>query len=184
MNNVWCHPEMFPIRKKMRFFVCLFVLEIITGRAVPRWQRNRSGRPLFPPQIHQKIIACAATPTGQLLNAGRGSQKGKPISSEWGRAKDKDKKRDKRLQNGDHCPGAKPWRRTRFQTMGNPLTGGVRGELRNLRGKHKETKWRKFTTEIEPNGNFQLSSSSYTCIQPTASGGRVRRLGLWGSVLV
>ena len=54
--------------------------------------------------------------------------------------------------------------------MGNPLTGGVRGELRNLRGKHKETKWRKFTTEIEPNGNFQLSSSSYTCIHPQLVG--------------
>ena len=25
-------------------------------KAVPRWQRNRTGRPLYPPQIHQKII--------------------------------------------------------------------------------------------------------------------------------
>ena len=24
--------------------------------AVPRWRRNRMGRPLFPTQIHQKII--------------------------------------------------------------------------------------------------------------------------------
>ena len=40
--------------------------------AVLRWQRNRTGEPLSPPQIHRKIIWCWATLTKQLLNTGRG----------------------------------------------------------------------------------------------------------------
>ena len=33
-----------------------WALKYYCGQAVPRWQRNRMGRPLSPPQIHQKII--------------------------------------------------------------------------------------------------------------------------------
>ena len=40
--------------------------------AVLRRQRNMMGRPLSPPQIHQKMIL--STPTEQFLNAGRGHQ--------------------------------------------------------------------------------------------------------------
>ena len=30
-------------------------METISWDVVPRWQRNRTGRPLYPPQIHHKI---------------------------------------------------------------------------------------------------------------------------------
>ena len=61
-------------------------------------------------------------------------QKGKSVSLEWSRAKDKDKKGGKRFQNGDLSLGRQSWRRKSFHTLGNPLTGRVMGELQNLRG--------------------------------------------------
>ena len=39
-----------------------------------RWRRSRTGRTLYPPQIHQKNIKCRVNSTKQLLNAGRGHQ--------------------------------------------------------------------------------------------------------------
>ena len=54
------------------------------------------------------------------------------------RTKDKDKKGDKGFQDGDG-PGRELKRRS-FHTVGNPPTGGVSGELWNLRGQHNRKK--------------------------------------------
>ena len=69
---------------------------MIFSGVVPRWWRNRTGRPLSPPQIHQKINSskdeftnsskeeCWATATKQLLNTGRGHQAPrKAVHSLW-----------------------------------------------------------------------------------------------------
>ena len=67
-------------------------------KAVPRWQRNRTGRPLSPHKLIKISFECWATSTEQLLNAGRGCQaprKGTPsLQNEVGK-NIKDKKRDK-----------------------------------------------------------------------------------------
>ena len=45
-----------------------------TTSGVPRWQKNRMGRPLSPPQILQENIWMWPTSTKQFLNAGGGHQ--------------------------------------------------------------------------------------------------------------
>ena len=76
--------------------------------AVLRWQRNRTGRPLSPPQIHQKIIWMLSNSTKQLLNTGGGHQaprKAAPCLQKDAGQNIKDKKRDKRVRDGDPSQG-------------------------------------------------------------------------------
>ena len=65
------------------------------GGAVPRWQRNRTGRPLSPQQIHQKIIWMLSNihrTTSELWWRIPGTQKGTPFSSKGGKTKYKRQK--------------------------------------------------------------------------------------------
>ena len=55
-------------------------------------------------------------------------------------------------------------------------------ELRNIRGKHNEAKWRKLNTDILSNSNFQLRSSTHACVYLQQME-MVQSLGLPGSVL-
>ena len=60
------------------------------GGAVLRWQRNRTGRPLSPPQIHQKNIWMLSQfhkTTSECWQRTSGTQKGSPLSSKGGRTK-------------------------------------------------------------------------------------------------
>ena len=62
---------------------------------VPRWQRNRMGWPLSPPQIHQKIIWMLSNfhkTTSECWQRTPGIQKGSPFSSKGGRTKYKRQK--------------------------------------------------------------------------------------------
>ena len=71
--------------------------------AVPRWWRNRTGRPLSPPQIHQKIIWMLSNfhkTTSEYWQSTLGTQKGRPFSSKGGRTKYK-RQRDKRIKDGN-----------------------------------------------------------------------------------
>ena len=72
--------------------------------AVLRWQRNRTGRPLSPQQIHQKNIWTLSKfhkTTSECWQRTSGTQKSSPLSSKGGRKKYKDKKKDKRGRVGD-----------------------------------------------------------------------------------
>ena len=78
---------------------------------IPRW-RNRMGRLLSPPQIHQKIIWMLSNfhkTTSEHLQSTPGNQKGSPFSSKGGRTKYKrQKERQKRVGNlswGGSCEG-------------------------------------------------------------------------------
>ena len=65
-------------------------LKTNTGGAVLRWQRNRTGRPLSPPQIHQKNIWTLSKfhkTTSGCLQRTSGTQKSSPLSSKGGRKK-------------------------------------------------------------------------------------------------
>ena len=58
--------------------------------AVLRWQRNRTGRPLSPPQIHRKNIWTPSKfhrTTSECWQRPSGTQKGSPLSSKGGRTK-------------------------------------------------------------------------------------------------
>ena len=96
-------------------------------RAVLRWQRNRTGRPLSPPQIHRKNIWTLRKfhkTTSECWQGTSGTQKGSPLSSNGGREKNiKDKKRDKRGKDGDQSWEGSLKRERSFQIPGNTLTG-------------------------------------------------------------
>ena len=61
----------------------------------PRWQRNRTGRPLSPPKTHQKIISMLSNfhkTTSECWQRTPGTQKGIPFSLTGGRMKYKRQK--------------------------------------------------------------------------------------------
>ena len=65
------------------------------------------GRPLYPPQIHQKYICTLSKlhkTTSECWQRISATQKSSPLSSKEGRQNIKDKKRDKIVRDGD-CPG-------------------------------------------------------------------------------
>ena len=75
----------------------------IVGEAVLRWQRNRTGRPLSPPKIHQKNIYTLSKihkTTSECWQRTLGTQKSSPLSSKGGRKNIKDKKIGKRGRDG------------------------------------------------------------------------------------
>ena len=92
---------------------------------VLRWWRNRTGRPLSPPQIHQRTFERGVNSTKQLLNASRGHQAPRKVAHCLRKDVGKnitDKKRD----NGGR-DGAPSWegslkKEKSFQTPGNTLT--------------------------------------------------------------
>ena len=71
---------------------------------VLRWHWNRMGRPLSPPQIHQRSFEARENSTQQLRNAGGGHQAPRKaaqcIQKEVGQHI-KDKKRDKKDRDRD-----------------------------------------------------------------------------------
>ena len=95
-------------------------------RAVLRWQRNRMGRPLSPPQIHGKDIWTLSKfhkTTSECWQRTSGTQKGSPLPSKGGRGKNiKDKKRDKRGKDRDPSWEGSLKKERSFQTPGNTLT--------------------------------------------------------------
>ena len=93
--------------------------------AVLRWQRNRMGRPLSPPQIHQKNIWTLRKFHNTTLNASRGHQAPrKAAHCIWKEVEKniKDKKRDKRGRDGALSQEGSLKKERSFQTPGNTLT--------------------------------------------------------------
>ena len=71
--------------------------------AVLRWQRNKMGRPLSPPQIHQKNISTLSKfykTISECWQRTSGTQKSRSLSSKTGRKNIKDEKRDKGGREG------------------------------------------------------------------------------------
>ena len=100
-NSLWSRRQcMLPVKCKDRDIWS----EDGTGRGeVLRWLGNRMGRPLSPPQIHQKNISTLSKfhkTTSECQQRTSGTQKSSSLSSKRGRKKYKDKKRDKRGREG------------------------------------------------------------------------------------
>ena len=148
--------------------------------AVLRWRRNRTGRPLSPPQIHQKIIWMLSNfhkTTSECWQRTPGTQKGSPFSSKGGRTKYKGQKGRQELGT-ETRPGEVAWRRN-FQTVRNSLTGGSVGSFGisegNITGREKQKK--KKNTDYASNHISQQRSSPDACLPP-ASKGWTGRCGL------
>ena len=91
-----CHlPELFctslVFDLLFHLFLLLFkLLVLILEGAVLRWQRNRMGRPLSPPQIHQKNIWTLSKfhkTTSECWQRTSGTQKSSPLSLKGGKKK-------------------------------------------------------------------------------------------------
>ena len=99
--------------------------------------RNKIGRPLSPPQIHQKSIWMLSNfhkTTTEHWQRTPGTQKGSPFSSKGGKTKYKTKWEAKELGT-ETCPG-KGVVKEKFPNSRKPSHQRVCGEFWNLRGQH------------------------------------------------
>lgn len=135
---------------------------------------EQTGRPLSSPQTHQKTICTWNSFHGTTSEGWRRTpdvQKSKPISSEGGRAKDKDEKGNKGFWNGDLSWGGSRGGEVPTQQETLSQVGSV-GSLGTPEGKHKESKLRKFTTATASSGNHQPCSGGHALLQPVGAGCR------------
>ena len=75
----------------------MFYIKKQTVGMFRRWQRNKTGKSLSPPQIHQKNISTLSKfykTTSECWQRTSGTQKSRSLSSKTGRKNIKDKKRD------------------------------------------------------------------------------------------
>ena len=114
---------------------------------VIRWWRNRTGRPLSPPQIHREIICTLSKfykTTSEHWWRTSGTQKGSPLSSKEVGQNIKDKKRDKRVRDGDPSWGGSHEGGEVSKHQENPLTVGSVVSFGisegNITGRKKNTK--------------------------------------------
>ena len=108
------------------FHRCPYHLKFLSlmGGAVLRWQRNRTGRPLSPPQIHQKNISMLSRfykAISECWQRTSGTQKSRSLSSKTGRKNIKDEKGDKGCREGALSREGNLKKRG-FQTPVNTLT--------------------------------------------------------------
>ena len=110
-----------------------------SGGAVLRWQRNRMGRPLSPPQIYRKNIWTLSKfhkTTSECWQRTSGPQKAAHCLREEVGQNTKDKKRDKRGRDGD--PSQEGSLKREVSKHQETLLTRVCGESWNLRGQHNQ----------------------------------------------
>ena len=81
----------------------MFYIKKQTVGMFRRWQRNKTGKSLSPPQIHQKNISTLSKfykTTSECWQRTLGIQKSRSLSSKTGRKNIKDEKRDKGGREG------------------------------------------------------------------------------------
>ena len=125
INNYHCWAG---FTSRIRIILALKVIVLHFNKwAVQRWQRNSTGRPLFPSQNHWKNIWTLSKlhkTTSECWQRTSGTQKSSPLSWKEVGQKIKDKKRDKRVRDGDLSPEGSLNRGEVCKTPGNLLTGG------------------------------------------------------------
>ena len=96
------------------------------------------GRPLSPPQIHQKNISTLNKlykTTSECWQRTSGTQKSSPLSSKRGRRKYKRQKKERDKRGRDRAPSQEGSLKKRgFQTPGNTLTAKSVVSLRSTEG--------------------------------------------------
>ena len=132
------------------------ILDHKSRGAVLRWWRNRMGRWIYLPQIHQKIIWKLSNfhkTTSEHWWRTPGTQRGNTFSSKGGRTKYK-RQKCKRVRDGDLS-----WEgvvKEKFWHSRKPSHRWVCGEFWNLRRQHNwEKRKTKFPQNRQPNRNCQ-----------------------------
>ena len=149
---------------------------MLRNGAILRGQRNRMGRPLAPPQIHWKIIWMPSKYHQTASECWRIPGTQKRLRKEVGQNV-KDKKRDKRVRDGDpSLEGCH--KRGGFQTPGNPLTSGFVGSFGNSEGTITGRKKIKIKpTDYMCNCNSQRRSSPDTRVHHQKAGAEQGAVG-------
>ena len=114
------------------------MVDLNMGGAVLRWQRNRTGKPLSPPQIHQKNIWTLSKfhkTNSEYWQRTSGTQKGSPLSLRGGRTKYK-RWNERQKLGMETCPGKGVFKE-KFPNTRKCCHQRVYGEFWNLRGQHK-----------------------------------------------
>lgn len=162
--------------------ISLLKIDKIGGPA--RWQRNRIRRPPSPLQIYKKIICMWKNSHRTSFACWQSTpdfQKGKPISTEWGRRKVVREKRDKGFGMETYTLGREPWRRKSFCTLGNPLTAELEKSFGTPEGNAatcaQKAKWKEITTEIV--ADQHLPAKMLLACPAAASMGWVEGFGGW-----
>ena len=147
--------------------MCLvtFFINLLFRGVVPRWWRNRMGRPLSPRQIHQKIIWMLRNfhnTTSECWWRTPSTQKGSPFSLKGGRT--------------PSVLGRESWKKRSFQTAGNPLTSRSVGSFGILEGnitgrKKKKQKPQNMCLTTTPSGEVAWTLASATSKQGTGRRG-------------
>ena len=112
---------------------------------VPRWRRNKTGRPLSPPQIHQKIIWMLSNfhkTTSECWQRTPSTQKGSPFSSKGGRTK-YNRQKERQESGTETHPGEGVVKEEKFPHTRKPCYQQVCGEFWNLRGQHNREEKKK-----------------------------------------
>ena len=100
------------------------------GGVVLRWQRNRTRRPLSPPQIHQKNISMLSKfhkTTSECRQRTSGTQQSRSLASKTGRKKYNKTKKETKEVGRERRPGKgipsleETLKKRSFQTPGNVL---------------------------------------------------------------
>ena len=143
---------------------------------VPRWWRNRMGKPLFSHRFIKRSLEFWATSTKQLLNAGGGHRAPeKAAHSLWKEVGQniKDKMREKRVMTVTHSRKVVV-KEEKFPNSRKFSYRWVCGEFWNLRGQRnwEKNKNKNKNTEYAPNWNCQRRSSldAHVCLQWAGSG--------------
>ena len=100
-NSPWGLKELY---RSERLSLSQLIYNVVLRKAIPRRRRNRMGRPLSPPEIHQKIIWMWSSfhkTASEHWPKTPDTQRGRPISERrWGQ-NIKDESRDKGFRDGD-----------------------------------------------------------------------------------
>ena len=147
---------------------------MLRNGAILRGQRNRMGRPLAPPQIHWKIIWMPSKYHQTASECWRIPGTQKRLRKEVGQNV-KDKKRDKRVRDGDSSQGGSRKREVSKHQETLSLVGlwGFGISEGNRTGRKK---WIK-PTDYAPNSNSQRRSSPDARVCHQQAGAEQGRVG-------
>ena len=107
--------------------------------AILRWQRNRTGKPLSPSQIHQKNISTLSKfhkTTSECWQRTSGTQKSRSLSSKTCRKKYKRQKKETKEVGRELRPGKGVLKREKFPNTMKHSHCRVCGEPWKHRGQH------------------------------------------------
>ena len=155
----------------------------MTWKGLSLWWRSKMGRSPFSPQMHPKYICMwnsYRTPT-ECWQKTQDFQKGKTISLEWGRSKDKEK--DKDFGNGTWSSGREQKRRKILCTfLETPLwvetVESFKNSKENTTKVFRRQSWENSPQTLVPNSTSQPISGFHTHLSEWGLGAQAQVSGV------